>query len=187
MTTERLIVRRNEGKKDIPTAFIFFFFFQEELKSGKLVNGQTGKNLDMMLSILNKNYPGIFPSCDRYDYRITNSSEYVHYKAFDNRTEPKKNEILEKDNLSRLIEDIREYKYIITFGKCALLAAESSANIFDMSDKRFIYSQHLSFLSLNSSIKTDINGKTIEKGSIDSTYRRLEVAAKNITDQIFGK
>ena len=63
MTTERLIVRRNEGKKDIPTAFIFSCPGQEELKSGKLVNGQTGKNLDMMLSILNKNYPGIFPSC----------------------------------------------------------------------------------------------------------------------------
>ena len=35
MTTERLIVRRNEGKKDIPTAFIFSCPGQEELKSGK--------------------------------------------------------------------------------------------------------------------------------------------------------
>ena len=157
------------------------------MKSGKLVNGQTGKNLDLMLSILNKEYPEIFPSCFRYDYRITNSSEYVHYKAFDNRTEPKKDEILENDNLKRLADDIMDYKYIITFGRCASLAAEGCSKLFDMSDKVFIYSQHLSFLSLNSSIKTDINGEPIERGSKDSTYKRLEVAARKVTEQIFSK
>ncbi len=184
MNTEILKVKRNEGKKEIKTAFIFSCPGQEELKSGRLVNGQTGKNLDIMLSILNKSFPDIFPSHNRYDYRITNSSECVHYKAYDNRTEPHVKEITEPENLKRLTDDIHGYKYVITFGRCAALAAKEAGKKYDLGSTIFMYSQHLSFLSLNSSIKNDIHGIPIEKGSKDSTYKRLEMAAKKITDQL---
>lgn len=184
MSDEILTVKRNEGRKDIRTAFIFSCPGQEELKSGKLVNGQTGKNLDMMLSILNKKYPEIFPSENRYDYRITNSSEQVHYKAYDNRTEPNAKEILSSENIMRLKEDIEGYEYIITFGRCAAMAAEECEKQYDLGKTKFMYSQHLSFLSLNSSIKTDVNGEPIVRGQKDSTYKRLEAAAKKITDQL---
>lgn len=177
-------VHRNEGRSDVRTAFIFSCPGQEEMRSGKLVNGQTGKNLDVMLSILNHRYPDIFPYTDRYDYRITNSSEQVHFKAFDGRTEPRKEEILSEENIRRVYDDIRGYKYIITFGKCALLAAEKAAELSGDREKVFMYSQHLSFLSLNSSIKEDINGKPIERGGKNSTYKRLEVAAQRIADQL---
>lgn len=177
-------VCRNEGRNDVKTAFIFSCPGQEEMKSGKLVNGQTGKNLDVMLSILNKSYPDIFPYTNRYDYRITNSSQQVHYKAFDGRTEPRKDEIISEDNIRRLYDDIVNYKYIITFGKCASLAAQRAAEMFDSKDKIIMYSQHLSFLSLNSSIKEDIHGDPIERGSKDSTYKRLEVTAQKIIDQL---
>ena len=76
------------------------------------------------------------------------------------------------------------YKYIITFGKCASLAAQRAAEMFDSKDKIIMYSQHLSFLSLNSSIKEDIHGDPIERGSKDSTYKRLEVTAQKIIDQL---
>lgn len=184
MSKEILKVTRNEGREEIRTAFIFSCPGQEELKSGKLVNGQTGKNLDMMLTILNQKFPEIFPSTDRYDYRITNSSEQVHYKAYDNRTEPKTAEINTAENLERLKNDIEGYQYVITFGRCASLAAEYAAKAYDITGTKFLYSQHLSFLSLNSTIKTDIDGNPIEKGSKDSTYKRLEAAAKKITDQL---
>lgn len=184
MSKEILKVTRNEGREEIRTAFIFSCPGQEELKSGKLVNGQTGKNLDMMLTILNQKFPEIFSSTDRYDYRITNSSEQVHYKAYDNRTEPKTAEINTAENLERLKNDIEGYQYVITFGRCASLAAEYAAKAYDITGTKFLYSQHLSFLSLNSTIKTDIDGNPIEKGSKNSTYKRLEAAAKKITDQL---
>ncbi len=177
-------VKRNDGREEAKTAFIFSCPGQEEQKSGKLVNGRTGKNLDIMLSILNRQYPEIFPYCGRYDYRITNSSENVHYKAFDNRSEPKEAEITDPENIRRLINDITGYKYIITFGRCAALAADEIKKLGLMPDSVFLYSRHLSFLSLNSSIKFDTDGNIIEKGSQDSTYKRLEVAAKMITDQL---
>ena len=177
-------VRRNDGREEAETAFIFSCPGQEEQKSGKLVNGRTGKNLDIMLSILYRHYPQIFPFCCRYDYRITNSSEKIHYKAFDNRTEPREAEITEPANIRRLINDISGYKYIITFGRCAALAADEIRKQGLMPDSVFLYSRHLSFLSLNSSIKYDTDGKKIEKGDPDSTYKRLEVAAKMITDQL---
>ncbi len=181
---EELFVRRNEGKEGIRTAFVFSCPGQQELKSGKLVNGQTGKNLDGMLAILGKQYPDIFPSENRYDYRITNSSERVHFKAFDGRTEPQMKEITEKDNLLRLKNDLSGYKYVITFGRCAAAAVSEVCKMFDMKDVVIMYSQHLSFLSLNSSIKTDVNGDPIPRGDKNGTYKRLEAAAKKITDQM---
>ncbi len=184
MTNSSLKVTRNEGNSNIPTAFIFSCPGQEELKSGKLVNGQTGKNLDMMLTFLNKKKPDLFPSVNRYDYRITNSSECVHYKAYDNRTEPKTAEINEPDNLSRLADDISGYRCVITFGRCAALAAKAVVDSGLCKDTAFLYSQHLSFLSLNSSIKKDIDGNDILRGAADSTSKRLEVAAQKILDQI---
>lgn len=181
MSEEIKKVTRNEGKPEINTAFIFSCPGQEELKSGKLVNGQTGKNLDKVLVFLNRKYPEIFPSTNRYDYRITNSSECVHYQAYDGRTEPTSQEIKKPENISRLKKDIEGYNYVITFGKSADLAARQ---IKDLPDTKFLYSQHLSFMSLNFSIKTDINGNPIEKGSSDATQKRLEMAAQKILDQI---
>ena len=184
MSGTELKVKRNEGREDIKTAFIFSCPGQEELKSGLLVNGQTGKNLDMLLTILNNRRPDIFPSTNRYEYRITNSSEIVHYKALDNRTEAKPQEINAPENLKRLKADIVGYDYVITFGRCSAIGAESIKNDTECKNTTFVYSQHLSFMSLNSSIKTDINGKPIERGSADGTYRRIEVVAKKILDQI---
>ncbi len=184
MNDQILKVGRNEGKKEIPTAFIFSCPGQEERKSGKLVNGQTGKNLDGMLSILRQQYPDIFPSDNRYDYRITNSSEQVHYQAYDHKSEPGKKEIMDPQNLLRLKQDIEGYRYVITFGRCAAAAAKEAASRFGLEQTVFLYSQHLSFLSLNSSIQTDIHGNPIVRGSKNSTYKRLEAAAKKITDQL---
>ena len=186
MSETVLKVKRNEGRGDIKTAFIFSCPGQEELKSGLLVNGQTGKNLDMMLTILNKKRPDIFPSTNRYDYRITNSSEIVHYKALDNRTEAKPQEINAPENLKRLKADIVGYDYVITFGRCSAIGVESIKNDTECKNTIFVYSQHLSFMSLNSSIKTDIDGNPIERGSSDGTYRRLEVAAQKILKQIIA-
>lgn len=180
---EILRVGRNEGKDECRTAFVFSCPGQEELKSGRLVNGQTGRNLDGVLEILNKKYPEIFHSADRYDYRITNSSDIVHYKAHDGRSEPKIQEITDPQNLERLRRDIEGYSYVITFGRSAQSAVSAAIGDNENSIK-LIYSRHLSFLSLNSTIHTDINGAPIIRGEPDSPKKRLEVAAKIIEDQL---
>ena len=182
--SEVLTVKRNEGKAGMKSAFIFSCPGQEELKSGLLVNGQTGKNLDVLLSILNKSRPELFPSVNRYDYRITNSSERVHYTAYDNRTEPVAAEVKEKENISRLKNDITGYSCVIAFGRSAGIAAELMSSEQGFENVSFITSRHLSFLSLNSSIREDINGCPIERGSQDGTYKRLEVVAAQILSQL---
>lgn len=177
-------VKRNEGREDIHTAFIFSCPGQEELKSGLLVNGQTGKNLDMMLTFLHAKQPDVFPSVNRYDYRITNSSETVHFKAHDNRTEPTVAEITAEENLERLKNDISGYDYVITFGRCSAMAADNLKQRGECRNTVFLYSRHLSFLSLNSSIREDIHGNPIERGSEDATAKRLEAAAEQILQQM---
>lgn len=177
-------VKRNDGKSSIRTAFIFSCPGQEEEKSGRLVNGQTGKNLDLMLSFLKEDYPELFPSSDRYDYRITNSSEIVHYKAHDGRSEPKPQEISSDQNIERLKSDLDGYSCIIIFGRCAEIATELLKKKYGMENTIFLRSRHLSFLSLNSSIKTDVNGEPITKGDPDATKKRIRVAARFITDQL---
>ncbi len=184
MEKQTFTVGRNEGKKDIRTAFIFSCPGQEELKSGLLVNGQTGKNLDMMLTFLNAKRPDIFPSVNRYDYRITNSSEIVHYKAHDQRTEPSVSEINNEKNIERLKNDISGYDYVITFGRCSAIAADNLKQRGVCKETVFLYSRHLSFLCLNSSINTDVHGNPIERGCENATAKRLEAAAEMILQQL---
>ena len=73
---------------------------------------------------------------------------------------------------------------MITFGRSASLAAEQVKKQYGTEGVTFMYSQHLSFLSLNSSIKEDVNGDPIIRGDKNATFKRLEAAAKKITDQL---
>ena len=175
-------VRRNDGAEGVRTAFVFSCPGQEEEKSGLLVNGQTGRNLDMLLHFLHQKRPDLFPSEDRYYYRITNSSERIHYKARDGRTEPSSAEIKAPDNLERLTGDIKDYDVVITFGRGATEAVSLLADKLD--NKKILHSRHLSFLSLNSGVKNDINGEPIPRGDPDSTKKRLEAVAADIISQI---
>lgn len=181
----------NKGKNISPIAFIFACPGQKEEKVGRVVAGATGKNLDLLLSILSSSEKeeirSLFPSSSRYDYLITNSSDIIHYPALDSRSLPSKKEYSEKENVKRLCEELSEIKHVIAFGKEAkevslLVKAEFLSQ--NLPSPTFILSiPHLSFLSLNQ-IREDKEGKKIEKGDKEGTKKRLEVIAEKIEKEI---
>lgn len=184
----------NKGKNISPVAFMFACPGQKEQAAGKVVAGATGKNLNMLLSILmeseNEKIRALFPSDDRYDYLITNSSDTVHYPALDNTSLPPKSEYSNDANLNRLYSELDHMKYVIAFGAQAKEASklvEYKYKLREVSPRPvFITSlPHLSLLSLNQ-ISEDINGVHIERGDPEATRKRLTVVAKMLTENIQG-
>ena len=70
-------IEYNKGNNVSSVAFMFACPGQKEQAAGRVVAGATGKNLDMLLSVLmeseNIKISSLFPSANRYDYLITNA------------------------------------------------------------------------------------------------------------------
>ena len=179
-------LQRNEGKNK-KVAFVFSCPGAAEEKSNILVSGTTGKNLNKIIYILRQNFSceNLFDSEDRYDYRITNASMKVHYKAKDGRSEPTKKEIIDAENLKRLAEDLEGYEFIITFGNNANLAVNHCKD--KLGSRKIIGVRHLGLQSLNQ-IKVDVDGEDISNPNNDkntgntNTLKRLKVVAKEIAN-----
>src|SRR5690606_35035215 len=180
MMKNRETVDYNKGRIN-RIAFVFSCPGQEELKSGKLVYGKTGYNLELLLQELKKRDFITEKFENRYDFTITNSHNEVHYKALNNRTEPLNPKTKEEDNLQRLLKELKETEIIICFGK------KSKYALHQIKDKlneksNILYSRHLGLMSLNQ-IKDDIQGKPLENGNKENTIKRIEVIAQNLTEQ----
>ena len=181
-------VQYNKGKNISPVAFMFACPGQKEEEAGRVVAGATGKNLDRLLSILSRSEKeeirNLFPSSDRYDYLITNSSNIIHYPALDSRSLPSKMEYSKEENMGRLAIELSDAKFVIAFGKeakDASLMLQRYFRRFLLPSPSFILSiPHLSFLSLNQ-ISEDKEGNKIEKGDPKGTEKRLEVVAEKIS------
>jgi len=179
---------RNEGKNFL-IAFVFSCPGSLEEKNKQLVQGQTGNNLTKLIHIIRKDraYRQYFDSENRFDYRITNASTIIHYKAKDGTSEPSKGEILCKENLDRLVDDLKGYKIIITFGEKAKIALKACED--NLRHPQIIHVQHLGFQSLNQ-IKKDCHGNDLLSSNGDqvvgksNTHARLEVIAKEVTSKI---
>lgn len=180
---EEIRVNRNDGNDNCIVAFVFSCPGQREEKSGLLVRGTTGNNLDLLLNSLHDEFSQIFHSANRYDYRITNASDIVHYKAHDNRTEATKTEIKQPENCRRLYEDLNGFEYIIAFGDKAIYAVSLLASRLGKS-KIINCKYHLGMQSINRRITKDIHGKTIVAGQKDNTAKRIEVVKRNIVEQL---
>lgn len=187
-------VKYNPGKNISPVAFMFACPGQKEQQAGKVVAGITGKNLNMLLEILSKSenetIRELFPSTDRYDYLITNSSDKIHYPAFDSTSLPKKSEYSDDANLNRLYNELDHIEYVIAFGaqaKDVSTLIEYKYDLREVSPRpKFITSlPHLSLLALNQ-ITNDINGVRIERGDPKATYKRLEVVAQKLTQDLLS-
>src|SRR5690606_41955365 len=89
MMKNRETVDYNKGRIN-RIAFVFSCPGQEELKSGKLVYGKTGYNLELLLQELKKRDFITEKFENRYDFTITNSHNEVHYKALNNRSEERR-------------------------------------------------------------------------------------------------
>ena len=73
--------------------------------------------MEILLSFLNKSLPNVFPSTNRYDYRILNLSVEICYKEKNERTIPKISSIRAKENIERIIQEIGDCEIIIFFSK----------------------------------------------------------------------
>lgn len=163
-------------RKDI--ALIFSCPGQEEECNSAPVSGKTGDNLELVLRFLETN--GVLSSFkSRYDFRITNASSTVHFKAKTNRTEELNSVLFEDNNLARLYNEIHGIqKYVICFGLKAEITLKKmlSNNLYNKGIYKPIYTKHLGLKSLNR-IKIPENIK-------HRTCMRLEIIADQIMNQI---
>jgi len=156
-----------------------------EENAGRPASGKTGENLDLLINILHKRYPDLFPYTGRYAYRITNAVTDVHYKAKTNDTEGSDKEVLNKENIRRILNEISGLTDVFCLGnKASLLKNALEKEGF----RGNIYCDiHLGLQSLNRKIKTDINGNPLHAGEKGNTQKRIEVIADRLDDQIKEK
>lgn len=157
---------------------------QEEKKAGQPAAGQTGKNLNNLLELLN-NSLGYIGSFTRKDITITNSTTKVEYKALTGRTEAKPAEVLNEENIQRLYDEIKNTeKLIICFGDNAKLGVDKVVETYNDIGAESIYVKHIGMQGINSTISTDIRGNKIISGNLGNTKKRLEVIEVRIKEQI---
>ena len=170
----------NEGKNN-NVAFVFSAPGQKEEKNSKPISGQTGENLETILSILKKNGIKEFLSYEnRYDFRITNSFTDILFLSKNNRTEATIKEIRKPQNIKRLKNELKDIsKYIFFFG----LKPQAIAYLLSDLNARFIFSPHLGFQSINQ-IECDVNGNLLIPKDNQNTEKRLQVVANYILKQI---
>ena len=185
-------INYNKGNNISSVAFMFACPGQKEQEAGRVVAGNTGKNLDRLLSSLSHSFNikirNLFPSANRYDYLITNASDIIHYPALDGKSLPLKTEYMKEENIERLCEELKETKFVVAFGTQAkeVSAAVAEAYKRNKIDRHPIFITslpHLSFLSLNQ-ISHDVNGERIMKGDREGTEKRIEVVKERMEKEI---
>lgn len=185
-------INYNKGNNISSVSFLFACPGQHEEKLGRVVAGNTGKNLNRLLESLshssNPKIKELFPSSDRYDYLITNASDIIHYPALDGRSLPAKKEYMAEENIERLYAELKGVQYVIAFGTQAKDVSSAISSLFEKKNETqkpfFITSlPHLSFLSLNQ-ISRDINGNEIKKGDKEGTKKRIDVVKEMLEIQI---
>ncbi|WP_203362759.1 uracil-DNA glycosylase family protein [Bacillus sp. REN10] len=181
-----------KGRQD-DIAFVFSCPGAVEEMEGRPAAGRTGKNLERLLSILNKEYRKDI-SWTRNDITITNAWSHVEYKARSGRTEATVREVLSAENLRRLCEEIKHVKTAII---CS--GERAAASIFRLVNEEKLNPsvqvakiRHLGLRSLNQ-IKKDIHGepiilideakktgyspKVLKQMGRENTEKRLQVVA----------
>jgi len=106
----------------LEVAFVFSAPGTKEDSNNRPVSGATGKNLNFALAYLSRNYPSAFPSSDRYAYRITNAySSAISVGLGSNRSEATSTEILEPNNVLRVVDELHGCRLVILCGNKAQL------------------------------------------------------------------
>lgn len=109
-----------DGQKGYCAAFVFSAPGRMEADSGRPVTGDTGSNMDQILQELKQLNPATFPSSNRYDYLITNSSPRVFYAKKDNgKTEDTIMNVTDQRNVLRVMKEIESCSIVILCGKRA--------------------------------------------------------------------
>lgn len=167
--------------KNSRVCFVFSCPGREEMINKKLCAGQTGNNLNSLLSILNKKDKELFPSTSKNDYDILNATPVVHFMDLDNTTEGTKEEI--ERYSSRIKDYLKKRKQpldlvIFCGNKSAILEP-----LFKGKAKKVIEINHLGFQSLNQ-IKKDVNNEPINEINYPIPSKRTSVRLEKIADDI---
>ncbi|HYE01025.1 MAG TPA: uracil-DNA glycosylase family protein [Alphaproteobacteria bacterium] len=174
-------VHYNEGRPDIPAAFLLSAPGSKEQLHGRPAAGTTGNNLDIVIGHLHAARPALFPSARRYDYTITNAVDQVHFAAATGRTEATDDEIRDPANMARLRAELGAARVLVCLGNKAQLAGRLLQA--EGLPVQVLAERHPGIRGLLS-IRADARGAPILKGQAGSTALRLEVVARRILDQL---
>lgn len=166
------------AKKRSNVAFVFSCPGKEEQKVGAPCQGQTGSNLNTLISILHRERPDLFPYEKKENYTIANASTIVHYNSEggDGRTEPTVGEIKTPENIKRLKHSLSGKSVILCMGAKAEIAVKQLA-----SPAHVVTSSHLGFQSLNTRFP---NSSLKSSTGSDRAEERLRLVAGDILAQI---
>ena len=114
------------GLKGSTTAFVLAAPGQAEERAGRPAAGDTGVTLNRVLSILHTRMPDQFRSQSKDDYVIVNAVPDIHYEALTGRTEGKRSDVCQPENVERLNHALAGMKLVIPLGKSAQRAVGAS-------------------------------------------------------------
>lgn len=128
----------------LDVAFVFSAPGTFEADWGKPVAGVTGEHLDLALVQLASALPEIFPSAQRYDYRITNAypAPLSHARG-DARTEAAGAAITARANVARVREELHGCRLVVLCGNKAGLLRQN------LRDVHVLVAGHTSMNGLN--------------------------------------
>lgn len=121
MSERRTSAHYCHGLPGARVAFLFSAPGRLEEAKGAPVAGVTGANLNAALAWLREQEPALFPSADRYDYRVTNAFAEVLYEGKHGRTEATRAEVLAPSNVQRVLEELKGVEAVVLCGGKACL------------------------------------------------------------------
>lgn len=135
------------GNKKCKVAFVFSCPGSKEEDARHPAAGRTGDNLNSALVLLSTKYPYYFPWKTKDQYRITNAWPRVEYNLQTGRTEARKRELRQEDNLRRLRRELQGMRTIVACGRKACFTLGFLKH--DMFSACVIEARHLSSQALN--------------------------------------
>ena len=165
-------------------AVIFSCPGRYEEAAGRPAARMTGRNLEVLLEILNKKLGT--DDFTREKITITNSWDRVEYPAKTGRSEATAKELLSEKNLKRIIKEITYVtKFIIVSGfKASIVIKKIIENDKISKNIKIVYIPHLGMMSLNLQIKSDVHNLPIKVGDPQATFKRLEKIAEIIINEL---
>jgi uracil-DNA glycosylase len=166
----------------IPVAFVFSAPGEKEMRIGKPVAGETGRNLELALGHLHFARPTRFPSCHRYDYRITNAiSTPVAVALGHSASEARDTQIQAPGNVERILRELEGCSLVVLSGNKASILAEALRR----SGKTVIEVPHVGNKGLNGKYK--IPDRLKLASPLNRRGHRVQLWADDVLGAIAGE
>ncbi len=159
------------------TAFVLSVPGAAEAAAGRPVSGDTGANLDAALHLLHAEDPTNFPSTGRYEYRITNAFAKARAKSLgDSSSEARDAEVVEAQNVARVIEELNGCDLVVLCGRKAQLLAGKLGPY----GKRVVKVAHPGNSGLNSTYPPVV----ASKGAVNPRQGRVALWAQDVLNSV---